>query len=252
MNDLHWLDKLQLYVCVACLTFVSQLCQTEFVVLTAAEEAASPVKHDSQAAMDWLHHFAPQQAEDHEMAPAPELDTASGPDAPAADHLDYQPPPDTATADVAMECSPPAALPGAKPAFAALLTAEGAVNAVPDGATTYALQKAGFQTKAEAVAWVAADGHQKAKTALALLGVSQPWEVALLQSDQVKGLAGIKPITRKKLSLILDQVVSDDDRVQIVFEKYQAWLKEHLEMEAAGKQIKFAWSLYRKICARAT
>lgn len=206
--------------------------------------------------MDWLHHFAPQQAEDHEMVPAPELHTASEPDALAAEHLDDQPPPDTAaTTDVAMECSPPTALPGVKlPAFAAHVPAGGSVNAFPDGAATCALQMAGFQTKADALAWLASDGYEKAKTALALLGVSQPWEVALLQSDQVKGLAGIKPITRKKLSIILDKVVSTDDRVQIVFEKYQAWLKEHLEMEAAGEQISFAfiaWSLYRKICARA-
>ncbi|KAL0055748.1 hypothetical protein WJX82_004037 [Trebouxia sp. C0006] len=95
-------------------------------------------------------------------------------------------------------------------------------------------EKAGFDTKEDAVAWLGADCYLKTKTALCLLGVRCSSEVALLQAEQVKGVVGIKPIPRKKLFLILDKVVSDSDRIQWVFKQYQPWLEENLGMEKAG------------------
>ena len=204
------------------------------MLLAAADEPASPVKHDSQPVMDWLQHLAPQ-SEDHEMAPAPELGSGVDAHAPAMDVLEDQPETDTAGADVVMQSSPPPAVPiSGLPSHTAPAPAGSAVvNAVPDHATACALQKAGFDTKDDAVAWLDADCYSKAKTALSLLGVRCSSE-ALLQAEQVKGVVGIKPIPRKKLFLILDKVVSDDDRIQWVFEKYQAWLEDNLGMEKAG------------------
>ena len=200
----------------------------------AADEPASPVKHDSQPVMDWLQHLAPQ-GEDHEMAPAPELCGGIAIHAPATDVLEAQPEADTTGADVVMQSSPPHALPiTALPSHTAPAPAESVVNAVSDQATACALQKAGFDTKDDAVAWLGADCYLKAKTALSLLGVKCSSEVALLQSEQVKGVVGIKPIPRNKLSLILDKVISDGDRIQWVFERYQPWLEENLGMEKAG------------------
>jgi len=204
------------------------------MLLAAADEPASPVKHDSQPVMDWLQHLAPQ-SDDHEMAPAPELAGGLAVHAPAMDVLEDQPEADTAGADVVMQSSPPPALPIIDlPSRKAPTPAGSAVDAVSDHATACALQKAGFHTKDDAVAWLGADCYLKAKTALSLLGVRHSSEVALLQAEQVKGVVGIKPIPRKKLFLILDKVVSDGDRVQWVFERYQPWLEENLGMEKAG------------------
>ena len=200
----------------------------------AADEPASPVKHDSQPVMDWLQHLAPQ-SEDHEMAPAPELGSGVGAHAPEMDVLEDQPEADAAGADVVMQSSLPPAIPVIElPTHTALVPAESAMDAMPDDATACALQKAGFDTKDDAVAWLGADCYLKAKTALSLLGVRHSSEVALLQAEQVKGVKGIKPIPRKKLFLILDKVISDGDRIQWVFERYQPWLEDNLGMEKAG------------------
>ena len=114
--------------------------------------------------------------------------------------------------------------------------------------TASALQRAGFESKAEAIAWLAAEGYAKAKTALSSLGVSHGSDVALLNVHQVAGLAGIKPITRNKMCLILDRLVSDADRLQMVFEQHQAWLEENLGMEAAGEYLTVELELYVRDC----
>ena len=204
------------------------------MLLAAADEPASPVKHDSQPVMDWLQHLAPQ-IEDHEMEPAPELGSGIQAHAPAMNISEDQPEADTVGADVVMQSSPPPALPiTGVPSHTDPAPAGHAVDAVSDQATICALQKAGFDTKEDAVAWLGADCYWKAKTALSLLGVRCSSEVALLQAEQVKGVVGIKPIPRKKLFLILDKVISDGDRIQWVFEMYQPWLEENLGMEMAG------------------
>ncbi len=204
------------------------------MLLAAADEPASPVKHDSQPVMDWIQHLAPQ-SEDHEMAPAPELGSGVEAHAPTMDGLEDQPEAETAGADVVMRSSPPPALPiTGLPSHTDPALAGSVVDAVSDQATACALQKAGFDTKDDAVAWLGADCYLKAKTALCLLGVRCSSDVALLQSEQVKGVVGIKPIPRRKLFLILDKVVSDGDRIQWVFERYQPWLEENLGMAKAG------------------
>ena len=122
-------------------------------------------------------------------------------------------------------------------------TATATATALPT-VTASALQRAGFESKAEAIAWLAAEGYAKAKTALSSLGVSHGSDVALLNVHQVAGLAGIKPITRNKMCLILDRLVSDADRLQMVFEQHQAWLEENLGMEAAGEYLTVELELY--------
>lgn len=204
------------------------------MLLAAADEPASPVKHDSQPVMDWLQHLAPQ-TEDHEMAPAPDLGSEVHAHALAMDVPEDQREADTAGGDVVMQSSPPPALPiTGVPSHTDPAPAGHAANAVSDQATACALQKAGFDTKEDAVAWLGADCYLKVKTALSLLGVRCSSEVALLQAEQVKGVVGIKPIPRRKLFLILDKVISDGDRLLWVFERYQPWLEENLGMEKAG------------------
>lgn len=184
--------------------------------------------------MDWLQHLAPQ-SEDNEGALAPELGSDIQAHAPAMDVSEDQPEADTAGADVVMQSRSPPALPvTGVPSHTDPRPAGRAVHAVSDQATACALQKSGFDTKEDAVAWLGADCYLKAKKALSLLGVGHRSEVALLQAEQVMGVVGIKPIPRKKLFLILDKVVSDGDRIQWVFEKYQGWLEDNLGMEKAG------------------
>ncbi len=216
--------------------------------------------------MDWLQHFAPAPNDDQEMVSALELEgsahdavptqaIAEQPKAYATESMQCSPPLATqaraeqpeAYATEPMQCSPPPTLPEVQlqaqtSVVATLASPEPATMAIDmtaDTAAASALQTAGFQSKAEALAWLGADGYAKAKTALSTLGVTHSSEVALLQAHQLVGLHGVKHITRKKLFLILDQVVSDADRVQIVLARYRSWLRENLEMEAAGTR----WTL---------
>ncbi|KAL0023291.1 hypothetical protein WJX77_003895 [Trebouxia sp. C0004] len=163
------------------------LCLVEVLLQQAEDpdEPASPVKHDSQPVMDWLQHLAPQ-SEDNQMASAPDLVTGLAVHAPATDVLEDPPEADTAGGDVVMQSSPPHALPiTGLPSHIDPAPAASVVHAVSDHATACALQKAGFDTKDDAVAWLGADCYLKAKTALSLLGVRCSSEVALLQAKQV-------------------------------------------------------------------
>ena len=82
--------------------------------------------------------------------------------------------------------------------------------------------------------WLAGEGFAKSKEALLALGVTDSSTVALLQPWQVKGLPSLKLAVRSKMVLILDKVVSDSDRLQMVFQQHHSWLEEHLGMEVAG------------------
>ena len=104
-----------------------------------------------------------------------------------------------------------------------------------DTTTLSRLQKAGFQSKKEAMTWLTGEGYAKSQEALRALGVKDSSTVALLQPRQLKGLSGLKLVVRNKMILILDIVISESDRLQMVFQQHQGWLEEHLGMEAAGK-----------------
>ena len=106
-----------------------------------------------------------------------------------------------------------------------------------NAATVAALKKAGFESRDQALAWLAKDGYDRARSALEPLGITCGLEVALLQAHQIASLTDIKPVTRKKIVLILEELVSDGDRVQMVFEQHGAWLQESLEMDAPGKAL---------------
>ena len=83
--------------------------------------------------------------------------------------------------------------------------------------------------------WLTGEGYAKSQEALRALGVKDSSTVALLQPRQLKGLSGLKLVVRNKMILILDIVISESDRLQMVFQQHQGWLEEHLGMEAAGK-----------------
>ena len=93
-------------------------------------------------------------------------------------------------------------------------------------ATTLAwLQKAGFQSREEAMTWLTGEGYAKSQEALQALGVTDSSTVALLRPRQLKGLPGLKLVVRNKMILIPDGVISDSDRLQLVFQQHQGWLR---------------------------
>ena len=103
-----------------------------------------------------------------------------------------------------------------------------------EATTRSRLQKAGFQTKQQAMHWLTSEGFANSQKALQALGVTDSSTVALLQPRQLEGLQGLKPVVQRKMILILRDVISQSDRLQMVFEQHQSWLKEHLGMEVAG------------------
>ena len=200
--------------------------------------------------MDWLQHGTPQQPEDHDVLSPMVLDESFVQEDTAMQDAEQQP----RHADhlvMHTQHAASSAMGDAQVQEANVLmplvtpnpTATATATALPTF-TASALQRAGFESKAEAIAWLAAEGYAKAKTALSSLGVSHGSDVALLNVHQVAGLAGIKPITRNKMCLILDRLVSDADRLQMVFEQHQAWLEENLGMEAAGEYLTVELELY--------
>ena len=88
------------------------------------------------------------------------------------------------------------------------------------------------------------DGYAKARTALLPLGLTDSWEIALLQPHQLTTLPGLVPVLRNKMCLILDKLISDAERVQMVFERHHSWLEEHLGMEVAGSVA----STFHRLC----
>ena len=104
-----------------------------------------------------------------------------------------------------------------------------------DVTTLSRLQKAGFQSREEAMTWLTAEGYAKNQEAFQALGVKDSSTVALLQPCQLKGLSGLKRVVHSKMILILDKMISDSDRLQMVFQQHRGWLEEHLGMEVAGK-----------------
>ena len=100
-------------------------------------------------------------------------------------------------------------------------------------ATMSRLQRANFQSREAALTWLTGDSYAKARTALLPLGVTDSWQTALLQPHQLSTLRGLLPILRNKMYLILDKLISDAERVQLVFERHRGWLEEHLGMEVA-------------------
>lgn len=113
---------------------------------------------------------------------------------------------------------------------AAIVTSE--LSATLDPSTVSKLDKAGFSTREQAMTWLTGDGYAKSHAALLPLGVTDSSTVALLQPDQLKAL---KPVIRRKMCLILENLISDSDRLQMVFEQHQSWLEENLGMEVAGE-----------------
>lgn len=113
-----------------------------------------------------------------------------------------------------------------------------------DAATVSKLQRANFQSKEAALTWLTGDGYAKARTALLPLGLTDSWEIALLQPHQLTTLPGLVPVLRNKMCLILDKLISDAERVQMVFERHHSWLEEHLGMEVAGSVA----STFHRLC----
>ena len=103
-----------------------------------------------------------------------------------------------------------------------------------DASTVSRLHKAGFQSREQAMTWLTGDGYAKSQAALLSLGVTDSSTVALLQPGQLEGRPGLKPVARNKMRLILEKLVTDSDRLQMVFEQHQSWLEEYLGMEVAG------------------
>lgn len=103
-----------------------------------------------------------------------------------------------------------------------------------DASTQSRLQKAGFQSKQEAMEWLTMKGYAESQKALLTLGITDSSTVPLLQPCHLKGLPGLKPVVRSKMILVLDLVISNSDRLQMVFQQHQSWLQEHLGMEVAG------------------
>ncbi len=67
-------------------------------------------------------------------------------------------------------------------------------------------------SKDEALAWLAAEGYAKARIALSLLGREHSSKVILLQAHQLDGLAGIKPVTSKRMCLNVSHSGPNCDR----------------------------------------
>ena len=99
------------------------------------------------------------------------------------------------------------------------------------------LQMGGFQSRKDALTWLNGEGYAKSKGALLPLGVTDSSTVALLQPHHIKSLPGLKQVVRSKMVRILANVISDVDRLQMVFRQHQSWLEEHLGMEVAGTYI---------------
>ena len=104
-----------------------------------------------------------------------------------------------------------------------------------DAASQIALQRINFESKAQAMAWLGGACYNRVRPALSELGVTSSSEVMLLQAAQLEGCAAIKTITRNKMCILLDKLVSESDRLQLVFETHRAWLEENLEMVKAGR-----------------
>lgn len=103
-----------------------------------------------------------------------------------------------------------------------------------DATTVSRLHKAGFQSREDAMSWLTGEGYTKSQAALQALGVTDSSTVALLQPHELNCLSGLKPVVRSKMILILEKLISDTDRLQMVFQQHQSWLEEHLGMDVAG------------------
>ena len=118
---------------------------------------------------------------------------------------------------------------------AAVAAAPAAAAAAPDdkaftqldAATASKLQNA-FGSREKALTWLAGDGYAKSKAALLPLGITDCWQVALLQAQQLRGLPGLLPVAGIKMSLILNNLISDAQRVELVYEQHRSWLQDHL------------------------
>ena len=205
----------------------------------ADDQPPSPLGHKPQPAPSWLQDYGIQQPGDYEM-----LSSLEGPESDDVEMQDAveQPTPETAAHNPPAEPLATAAS-GNSGRLTQGITVKPSVDvpvvaAEPPGKIDAAtLSKLGFQSKEDAMSWLTGEGYAKGKQALLALGVTDSSTVALLQPCQLKGLSGLKLAVRSKMALILDKVISDLDRLQMVFRQHQSWLEEHLGMEVAGTYI---------------
>lgn len=203
----------------------------------ADDQPPSPLGHKPQPAPSWLQDYGIQQAGDYEM-----LSSLEGPESDDVEMQDAveQPTPETAAHNPPAEPLATAASGNSGRPTQLAITVKPSVDvpvvaAEPPGKIDAAtLSKLGFQSKEDAMTWLTGEGYAKSKQAFLALGVTDSSTVALLQPWQVKGLHGLKLAVRSKMVVILDKVVSDSDRLQMVFQQHHSWLEEDLGMEVAG------------------
>ena len=225
----------------------------ELYCIPADELLSSPVHPDAQPTVDWLQYYGTQSG-DHGMLlslDSPELSDAVMQDAsqqtsPQFTSAQSQQPMPSASGNL-----DPQAQGNTSTAPTSTNTGAVAMDGVQatgqlcrDAATVSKLQRANFQSKEAALTWLTGDGYAKARTALLPLGLTDSWEIALLQPHQLTTLPGLVPVLRNKMCLILDKLICDAERVQMVFERHHSWLEEHLGMEVAGSVA----STFHRLC----
>ncbi len=94
-----------------------------------------------------------------------------------------------------------------------------------------------FRDMAAALEWVQTDCYARNSQALLPFGVTTPADMLLLHSVQIAELPSIPLVYRNRLKAVLDNAISREEQVQVVFARHRDWLDKALGAADSGNEL---------------